>query len=288
VGGGAPAGLARRAWSWLGAERDRPGCHGADRALERAHDRIVLGGGHGEHEGEVAASRPRGLHRTAHERHRVARDVVRGHADRSHRDAPGAGGRVLIHTVGRILAIARKEARQLRERLDFLHHVNPDRWPPSSEAELEASLEQWLEPFLAGIRSFSGLDRVDLHQALLNRVDREVRHRLDALAPTHLEVPSGSSIRIDYASPEAPALAVRLQEVFGMTQTPRVGGGRVPLTLKLLSPAHRPVQVTQDLASFWEDAYFEVRKEMRGRYPKHPWPENPLEAEPTRRTKRGR
>jgi len=181
-----------------------------------------------------------------------------------------------------------KETRQLRERLDFLYRVDPERWPASSESELEASLEQWLEPFLAGIRSFSGLDRVDLRQALLARVDREVRHRLDALAPTHLEVPSGSSIRIDYASPEAPALAVRLQEVFGMTQTPRVGGGRVPLTLKLLSPAHRPVQVTQDLASFWEDAYFEVRKEMRGRYPKHPWPENPLEAEPTRRTKRGR
>jgi ATP-dependent helicase HrpB len=105
------------------------------------------------------------------------------------------------------------------------------------------------------------------------------------MAPTHLEVPSGSHVRLDYSDPEAPVLAVRLQEVFGLTETPRVANGRVPLTLHLLSPARRPVQVTRDLASFWRDAYFEVRKDMRGRYPRHYWPENPLEAEATRRAK---
>ena len=126
---------------------------------------------------------------------------------------------------------------------------------------------------------------MDLGEALLVGVPWERRARLDALAPTHLEVPSGSRIRIDYSDPAAPALAVRLQEVFGMTETPRIGGGRVALTLRLLSPAQRPVQVTQDLASFWRDAYFEVRKDLRGRYPKHDWPEDPLEATPTRRTR---
>jgi ATP-dependent helicase HrpB len=138
------------------------------------------------------------------------------------------------------------------------------------------------------MRSLDDLRKLDLAQALLSTVPWEARTRLDELAPTHLEVPSGSHIRIDYSDPDAPALAVKLQEVFGMTETPRIAGGRVPLTMKLLSPAQRPVQVTQDLASFWKDAYFEVRKDMRGRYPKHPWPEDPLEAEATRRTKRRR
>ena len=179
-----------------------------------------------------------------------------------------------------------RETRQLRERLHFLHTLEPGTWPAASEEALEAELETWLRPFLPGMRSLDDLSRLDLGQALLSRVGWDERRRLDALAPTHLEVPSGSRIALDYSDPEAPALAVRLQEVFGMTETPRIGGGRVPLTMKLLSPARRPVQVTQDLASFWEDAYFEVRKEMRGRYPKHPWPEDPLEAEPTRRTKR--
>jgi ATP-dependent helicase HrpB len=96
---------------------------------------------------------------------------------------------------------------------------------------------------------------------------------------------SGSNIPIDYDNPAAPTLAVRLQEMFGLTETPRVGGGRVPLTIQLLSPAHRPVQVTQDLAGFWRTSYFDVRRDLRGRYPKHEWPENPLEAQPTRRAK---
>jgi ATP-dependent helicase HrpB len=177
------------------------------------------------------------------------------------------------------------ETRQLRERLEFLHRLDPDAWPASSGPALEGTLEEWLLPFLAGVRRLTDLRRVDLAAALLARLPWERRGRLDDLAPTHLAVPSGSNVRIDYSDPEAPALAVRLQEVFGLDRTPSVGGGRIPLTMKLLSPAQRPVQVTRDLASFWEDAYFEVRKELRGRYPKHHWPEDPRSAEPTRRTR---
>jgi ATP-dependent helicase HrpB len=179
-----------------------------------------------------------------------------------------------------------KEARQLRDRLDFLHHLDPASWPEMSEDALLAQLDTWLAPFLGGMRTLDDLSRVELAEALLARVGWQRRPQVDRLAPSHVEVPSGSRIALDYTDPDAPALAVRLQEVFGMTETPRVGGGRVPLTMRLLSPAHRPVQVTRDLASFWHDAYFEVRKDLRARYPKHPWPEDPLAAEPTRRTKR--
>ena len=112
-----------------------------------------------------------------------------------------------------------------------------------------------------------------------------LRSALERLAPTHLEVPSGSRIALDYSEPTAPVLAVKLQEVFGWTSTPMLMDGRVSLTLQLLSPAQRPVQVTRDLAGFWRSSYFEVRKELRGRYPRHPWPEDPLTAEATRRAK---
>jgi ATP-dependent helicase HrpB len=179
-----------------------------------------------------------------------------------------------------------KETQQLRARLDFLHHLEPSSWPDASEPSLLDTLEAWLAPFLGGMRSLADVAKADLAEALLARVGWERRADVDRLAPSHMEVPSGSRIALDYGDPEAPALAVRLQEVFGMTETPRVGGGRVPLTLRLLSPAHRPVQVTSDLASFWRDAYFDVRKDLRARYPKHAWPEDPIAAEPTRRTKR--
>jgi ATP-dependent helicase HrpB len=109
---------------------------------------------------------------------------------------------------------------------------------------------------------------------------------LDSLAPRELTVPSGSQIRIDYVDDSAPCVAVRLQEVFGLQQTPRIGGGAVAVTFKLLSPAQRPVQITRDLAGFWRSSYIEVRKDMRGRYPRHNWPENPLEAIPSRRSLR--
>jgi hypothetical protein len=142
-----------------------------------------------------------------------------------------------------------------------------------------------LLPFLAGMRRLADVRRVDLAKALLARLPWELRSGLDDLAPTHIEVPSGSRIRVDYSDPAAPVLAVKLQEVFGMLDTPRIAGGRVALTVHLLSPARRPVQVTQDLASFWREGYFEVRKDLRGRYPKHPWPEDPLTAPATRRLK---
>jgi ATP-dependent helicase HrpB len=182
-----------------------------------------------------------------------------------------------------------REGERLRERIVFLHEIDPERWPDRSDEALLEELEAWLVPFLAGLdapRKLGDLARIDLEEALLSGVDWADRAKLDEWAPTHLEVPSGARIPIDYSDPRAPALAVRLQQVFGMTETPRVGGGRVPLTMQLLSPAHRPVQVTRDLESFWRDTYFEVRKDLRGRYPKHPWPEDPLTAEPTNRAKK--
>ncbi len=181
-----------------------------------------------------------------------------------------------------------REVEQLRHRLAFLHHLEPGSWPEVSDEALLAGLDGWLAPFAAGMRSLDDLRRLALDEALLSRLDWKDRQRLDHLAPERIEVPSGSRILLDYSDPTAPALAVRLQEVFGLSETPRIGGGRVPLLMKLLSPARRPVQVTRDLASFWRDAYHEVRKDMRGRYPKHAWPEDPLSAEPLRGTPRRR
>jgi ATP-dependent helicase HrpB len=132
----------------------------------------------------------------------------------------------------------------------------------------------------------SQLGRLDLAAALKAMLSWEQQHRLDTLAPTHVEVPSGSRVPIDYGASETPVLAVRLQELFGLGETPSVGGGRVPLLLHLLSPAGRPLQVTRDLRGFWTTGYSGVRAEMRGRYPKHAWPQNPLTARPTARAKR--
>jgi ATP-dependent helicase HrpB len=178
-----------------------------------------------------------------------------------------------------------KDALQLRERLVFLHAMAPEAWPDASEPALLETLGEWLAPHVYGLRSAEHLGRVDAGAALRASLDRAAARRLDELAPTHVEVPSGSRIAIDYGDPAAPVLAVRLQEVFGLVETPRVGGGRVPLTLHLLSPARRPVQVTRDLASFWRTGYFAVRKELKGRYPKHYWPDDPLQAEPTHRVR---
>ena len=175
-------------------------------------------------------------------------------------------------------------ARRLRERLAFLHHHDAS-WPDVSDDALTASLDEWLAPRLTGVRKLTDIARADLSGALSDRLDWKRRQALDDLAPTHIEVPTGSRIPVDYTSPEAPALAVRLQEVFGLTESPRIFGGRVPLTMHLLSPAHRPVQVTRDLAGFWRTSYFDVRKDLRGRYPKHEWPEDPLNATPTKRAK---
>ena len=181
-----------------------------------------------------------------------------------------------------------REARDLQARVAFVRGLGRDfeRWPDLADAALAATLAEWLGPWLDGITRREHLARIPLLDALLARLSWDERRELDALAPAHLTVPSGSRIHIDYTDESAPAVSVRLQEVFGLEATPRIGGGRVPVTFKLLSPAQRPVQVTRDLASFWRGAYAEVRKDMRGRYPRHYWPENPLEAEPVRGVRR--
>ena len=138
---------------------------------------------------------------------------------------------------------------------------------------------------VGGLRRRDQVAALDLASALGTLLTWEQKAKLDQLAPMHIEVPSGSRIPIDYSDPLAPVLAVRLQEVFGWTRTPTVAGGRVPLTLHLLSPARRPVQVTRDLAGFWRTTYFEVKKDLKGRYPRHSWPDDPLSAVATRRAK---
>jgi ATP-dependent helicase HrpB len=157
-------------------------------------------------------------------------------------------------------------------------------WPDFSHEALARDLA-WLEPYLDGITRRSHFARIPLLAALRGRLTPAQARALDELAPTHITLPTGTHTPIDYLDDNAPCASMRMQEVFGLGATPRIGGGQVPITFKLLSPAHRPLQVTRDLASFWKNAYIEVRKDMRGRYPRHYWPENPLEAEPTRRAK---
>ncbi|HET9448991.1 MAG TPA: ATP-dependent helicase HrpB [Steroidobacteraceae bacterium] len=179
-----------------------------------------------------------------------------------------------------------KEARALRQRLMFARAVDaqaPHPWPDVSDAALATTLRDWLAPWLDGMSRRDHLARLDMTGIIAGMLDWNQRQRLEEIAPTHLQVPSGSRIPIDYSA--APTVAVRLQEVFGLSATPAVGGGRVPLTLQLLSPAHRPVQVTRDLASFWSRGYAEVKKELKGRYPKHYWPDDPTTAVATARAK---
>lgn len=177
-----------------------------------------------------------------------------------------------------------KSARQFRQRLTFMHRFNSD-WPDVADEALIVTLKEWLAPHLYGLKSRDDLQRLNMEAILETMISWEQRRELDTHVPTHLAVPSGSRIAIDYTNPESPILAVKLQEMFGLQETPRIARGRVPLTLHLLSPAQRPVQVTQDLASFWQNAYFEVKKDLKGRYPKHYWPDDPLCAEPTNRTR---
>ncbi len=180
------------------------------------------------------------------------------------------------------------ELRQWQARVLLCRHAEPDAresWPDVSDTALLDALEAWLAPWLQGVTRAAHLARIDLAGALHGLLDWPRQRRLDELAPTHLTVPSGSRIAIDYLDGPVPSLSVRLQEVFGLTATPCVAGGRVPVLLKLLSPARRPVQVTADLESFWNTAYHEVRKELKGRYPRHYWPEDPRQAEPTKRVK---
>ena len=181
----------------------------------------------------------------------------------------------------------RPEARQLVARLRFLARLFPaEEWPDPGPQQLLAALEEWLGPYLAGVKNRAELSRVDLLSPLAALLDWPQRQRLTELAPTHLQVPSGSRILLDYCTGETPVMAVKLQELFGMAETPRIAGGRVPVLLHLLSPARRPMQVTADLRNFWDSVYPEVKKELKGRYPKHPWPDDPWTAQPTRGVKR--
>ncbi|MEU6355605.1 ATP-dependent helicase HrpB [Streptomyces sp. NPDC047072] len=176
------------------------------------------------------------------------------------------------------------DADVLRQRLAFLHHHLGDPWPEVSDSALHARVDEWLEPELSRARRRADLAHTDAGDALKRLLPWSSGEalRLDELAPERIAVPSGSRIRIDYGNPEQPVLAVKLQEMFGLQATPEIAG--VPLLVHLLSPAGRPAAVTADLASFWKDGYKGVRAELRGRYPKHPWPEDPAAAEPTRYT----
>lgn len=177
-------------------------------------------------------------------------------------------------------------ARRLRLRMQALRGWMPELGLPDvSDAHLLATLDDWLAPFLLGKRKLDALSAEELSQALASLFDHAQRQTLDAQAPDALVVPSGQTRRLDYAPDAPPVLAVKLQELFGLADTPRVAGGRVPVTLHLLSPAGRPIQVTQDLRGFWERTYPEVKKELKGRYPRHPWPDDPWRAKPTHRAK---
>jgi ATP-dependent helicase HrpB len=179
--------------------------------------------------------------------------------------------------------------RALQARIEFVRALGRSDtagWPAVSDAQLLARLDEWLSPWLEGITRRSHLSRLPLSEMLLEGFDFNARALLEQLAPTHLTLPTGSRVRVDYLDELAPSASMRMQEVFGLAETPRIGGGETPVTFKLLSPAQRPLQITRDLASFWRNAYVEVRKDMRGRYPRHYWPENPLQAEAVRGIRR--
>jgi ATP-dependent helicase HrpB len=178
-------------------------------------------------------------------------------------------------------------ATRLRQRLTLLHRVLGTPWPDVSDTALLDTLPAWLGPSLARSRRRADLAKIDVHPALSLLLPWPEARRLDDLAPDRLEVPSGARIRVDYTDDE-PVLAVKLQETFGWTTTPTIADGRVPVLLHLLSPAGHPVAVTRDLETFWQGGYRQVRAELRGRYPKHPWPDDPLTATPTARTNRRR
>jgi len=179
-----------------------------------------------------------------------------------------------------------EQARRLRARMQALREWMPEQGLPDvSDARLLATLDEWLAPYLNGKRRLDALNAEELSQALSGLFDYEQRRLLDAQAPDSLTVPSGQNRRLEYPPDEPPVLAVKLQELFGLADTPRVGGGRIPVTLHLLSPAGRPIQVTQDLKGFWERTYPEVKRELKGRYPRHPWPDDPWTATPTHRAK---
>ncbi|MGO4572502.1 ATP-dependent helicase HrpB [Microvirga sp. 2TAF3] len=178
-----------------------------------------------------------------------------------------------------------KALAQWRERVLFLRHAEGDEWPDLSDEALAATAEEWLAPHLVGKSGLGEIGPDLLSEAVRGLLPWSLQRRLDAEAPTHVGVPTGSQVPVDYGAEEGPVLAVRVQELFGLDKHPTIAGGRVPLILHLLSPAHRPIQITRDLPGFWRGSWAAVRADMRGQYPKHPWPEDPLTAPPTRRAK---
>lgn len=178
------------------------------------------------------------------------------------------------------------ESQSFIDRVNFARHQDPNGgWPDFSAGELEKTLDIWLLPYLAGLTSLADIKQLNLLEIFKNYLGWEQLLHLDNFAPATIRVPSGSDIRLDYSNPDTPVLAVRLQEVFGLSDVPKLAEGRVAVSVHLLSPARRPVQITQDLASFWQRTYVEVKKDLKGRYPKHYWPDDPMQAEATHRAK---
>ncbi|WP_030348045.1 ATP-dependent helicase HrpB [Streptomyces sp. NRRL S-1022] len=266
----------------------------ADRPTGQGHARVRLGAAVQEDVARVAAG---ALFAERDEVHWADGDVVARHVERlgaielAVRPLKDPGPALVraalldgLRQEGLALLHWSPEAEVLRQRLAFLRAHLGEPWPDVSDAALHARVDEWLEPELGRARRRADLGRIDAGQALARLLPWAGGEagRLDELAPERITVPSGSRVRIDYRDPERPVLAVKLQEMFGLRQTPAVAG--VPLLVHLLSPAGRPAAVTADLASFWRDGYRAVRAELRGRYPKHPWPEDPAAAEPTRHT----
>ena len=174
---------------------------------------------------------------------------------------------------------------QLRDRVGFLRAATEDEWPDLTDAALAKSAAAWLAPFLAGKAKLSEIGAEDLGAALDALLPWNLKRRLEEEAPTHFHAPTGNRHAIDYETAGAPALHIRVQELFGLTQHPSIARGRQPLTLHLLSPAQRPIQITRDLPGFWKGSWGAVKVEMKGRYPRHPWPDDPAAATPTARAK---
>ncbi|HTS40809.1 MAG TPA: ATP-dependent helicase HrpB [Xanthobacteraceae bacterium] len=179
-----------------------------------------------------------------------------------------------------------KTSRQWRDRVMFLRRAEGDEWPDLSDTALAANADEWLAPHLLSKTALADLSDREFEEALQALLPWTLKRRLESEAPTHFAAPSGSAVPIDYEAEEGPKLSIRVQELFGLDRHPAIAGGKVPLVIELLSPARRPVQVTRDLPGFWRGSYAAVKSEMKGRYPKHPWPDNPLNAPATRRAKR--
>ena len=180
-----------------------------------------------------------------------------------------------------------KKALSLKQRVDLLnHHMSIEDFPDLSDKYLLNNMDIWLDPYLNGIKSIKELESLDLHEILSAQISWEMKKELDELVPEYIKVPSGSNIKIDYENIDTPVLAVKIQEIFGMKEFPLILRGKVALQIHLLSPANRPVQITYDLKSFWENSYSEVVKELKGKYKKHYWPDDPLQAQATNKTKK--